>query len=120
MGSDRFSSLLMGKFWREMKHAFAVTPCAKPQDDELPPHLERLARSVVERGMATPVLIFLETARPLSFLTGQSMLAAWPLVKLFTKTDDFERVAVSLEDRRTIRRFTARVEELATRFEDSK
>ena len=75
--------------------------------------LERVARGVVDRKMETPAIIFLETIRPLNFMTSQTMLAAWPLVKLAGGRDAYREVAESLEDRETLHRLVLRIEELS-------
>ncbi|MCP4599433.1 MAG: hypothetical protein GY847_02670 [Proteobacteria bacterium] len=103
----------MGRFLDELKHAFAVNPDPDEKDLDLPEPLERLAKSVVERGMETPAIILLESVRPLSFLTGQAMVAAWPLVKMAANWDDYSQVADALEDRRTVQILASRIEALA-------
>lgn len=46
--------------------------------------IDTLARKIVGRGMETPAIMFLEMNKPVSFLAGQSLLAASPfLVPLF-------------------------------------
>jgi hypothetical protein len=103
----------MKRFLDELKHAFAVDKIPKGQDTRLPEPLDRLAKAVVERGMEAPAIILLETVRPLNFLTGQAMLAAWPLVRMAADGEDYREVAESLEDRRMLGNLVARIEQLA-------
>jgi len=110
----------MNRFWQELKVAFAVTPDKAAIDEDVDDCLDRLAKAVVERGLTAPAMIFLESIRPLNFLASQSMIAAWPLVKLFAKTDDFQRLARALEHRETLARLAQRIEEIARQEEERK
>ncbi len=103
----------MGWFLKELRHAFAVGPNPASEKRALPSSLERLAQSIVDRGMETPAIILLESVRPLNFVTGQTMLAAWPLIKMAHDWTDYREVATALEDRRMLGDLTARIEELA-------
>jgi hypothetical protein len=103
----------MNRLVDELKHAFAVGPDPERDPRALPPALERLARTVVERGMETPAIIFLDSLTPLSFLASQTMHAFWPLLELVGRADDLPAVAEALEDRRTLRCFAERIEDLA-------
>jgi len=103
----------MGWLLKELRHAFAVGPNPAGEKRVLPSSLERLARAIVDRGMETPAIILLETVRPLNFVTGQTMLAAWPLIKMAHDWIDYREVAKALEDRRTLGDLAARIEELA-------
>ena len=109
----------MGKLLNQLNHAFSVGPIPSDDDAPLPEPLFRLAKSIVERGMETPAIILLESMRPLSFLTGQTMLAAWPLIKLAAGSDDFRIIAEALEDRQTVHRLVNRIEDLSRQKEAS-
>ena len=103
----------MAGFKEKLKPAFAVDPEPAGRGDDLPEPLERLAQSLVDRGMETPAIILLESIRPLSFLTGQAMIAVWPLIKMASDWDDYKEVADSLEDRHVLGNLVNRIEELS-------
>jgi len=104
----------MSELWKKVRHAFSIEPDGAGRDLELPPSLEKVATSVVERGMETPAVIFLESIVPLSFLGSQAMFAAWPLVKMAPSAAvSYEEIASALENRATVRLLAARIEELA-------
>ena len=103
----------MSALAQKLRHAFAVRPTRTLDGGRLPPALERLARAIVERGLETPAIIFLESIVPLSFLGSQVLHAAWPLVQMAAAGDDIQEVAEALEDRRTVRLLVDRIEELA-------
>ena len=49
--------------------------------------LDRVAVWICDRRMETPAVLFLETARPLSFVGSQAMHFFDPLVRHFDKLD---------------------------------
>jgi len=80
-------------------------------DDERDKLINDLAKKIVDRGMETPAVLFLEMHKPISFLAGQSMIAASPfLVPLFgqagvrgysqllNEPDNVERLIRRIED----------------------
>src|SRR5258708_16057593 len=55
-----------------LKHAFSVEPDGPIGPTEAQrPVVERLCRQVVARGMTTPAILFLETVRPLNYVSSQ-------------------------------------------------
>ena len=110
--SDRFRAWL--------KNAFAVSdPDASwnPEDDEL---LDRVARWVADRRMATPVSLFLETYRPFGYLGSQAMVMAEPFVDMALQTfpglfkklnaEEYNRLILMMERRETVRRLLDKIE----------
>ncbi|MBM4257178.1 MAG: hypothetical protein FJ147_14920 [Deltaproteobacteria bacterium] len=97
-------------FWiklrQECAHAFAVTPPASdfsPEDIAL---LEKIARLIVNRGMAAPALLFLESLGPLSFLGSQVVYGLKPFLDVVIDPADAERLAILLERRDGIDQLT--------------
>jgi hypothetical protein len=103
----------MGSLKEVLAHAFAIGPGPAGGSPELPAVLERAAGGIVARGLETPAVVALESLAPLGFLGGQAMLAAGPLVSALFPGDDWHEAAVALEDRRILRRFAERIEQLA-------
>jgi hypothetical protein len=104
---------------QKLRHAFAIRPADAPEP-RLPEVLERLAVAIVDRGMETPAIIFLESIVPLSFLGSQALHAIWPLVQMAGAGGDLQEVAEALEDRRTVRQLAQRIEELASADRESR
>lgn len=98
----------------KLRWAFAVEKAPLEQCAKLPPVLEDLARAVVDRGMDIPAIIFLDSMRPLSFLTGEVLWSAWPLVRLSGKWSGYREVAEALGDRNCLPMLIKRIEELQT------
>ena len=80
------------------------------QRDEL---LDGIARRVVEWHMETPVVLFLEMHRPLSFIAGQSLLVAIPFLGALFDARQLSRLAALLQSSDNIDRLIERIEALA-------
>ena len=83
------------------RHAFATAPAEPltPGDVAL---LERAADVIVQRGMATPAVLFLESVGPMNFLGSQALHFLMPILHVVFPQRDVERVAVLLERRDTL------------------
>jgi hypothetical protein len=76
--------------------------------------IERMARTVVDRRLETPVLFLLEMNRPLSFLASQALLFAEPLAGAFFGFGGIRAWQGILEDRKSVDRLIRRIEERAS------
>src|SRR2546427_1219460 len=65
-----------------VRHAFAVEPEGQPLSPEDVALLERVAATVVERGMAMPAILFLESVGPMSFLGSQALHFFTPILEV--------------------------------------
>ena len=93
-----------------IRHAFAVEPEGQPLSPEDLALLERVAATVVERGMATPAMLFLESVGPMNFLGSQALHFFTPILEVVFPQRDVERVALLLERRDTLSRLVAMIE----------
>ena len=100
-------------FKQHWKHAFGLESDNAGKAHPLPAPLERFAREVVDRGMETPAILFLETIRPLNFLASQTLRAAQPLIQWGIPSDAYHSVAAALERRETIPTLIACIETLS-------
>lgn len=76
--------------------------------DEL---VDRWARRIVERGLATPAIFLLEAHKPLAGLAAQGVLAFRPLLSALSSID-FTEVAALLRSVENVERLVQRIEEL--------
>lgn len=81
-----------------------------PEDRAL---LETLAARVVELRMETPAILTLETAKPLSFLSGQAMIFFEPIVQMLFRLPEYRRYAHLIERREAIEFLTQAIESRA-------
>ena len=105
--------------WREkIRHAVAVdaTGPAEPTDTQRVV-VEKLLATIVERGMAQPAGIFLESWRPLGVLTGQGMQALSPFAGILLDQNAWKEVANYLDKRGAILWMLQRMDELETQRE---
>ena len=97
-----------------LKHAFAYE---KPEEfepsDEDRALIDVVCRAVVERGMATPATLFLESTRPLNYLGSQMMAFFEPVMRAVLRHPEaWERFARILEHRGAIEYLCQRIEAL--------
>ena len=73
--------------------------------------IESIVKKVVQYGMITPAIFFLEMNKPLSYIGSQAMHFFSPIVSvLFTS---FEEYAYFFEDRKNMERLIVRLEEVS-------
>lgn len=96
-----------------VQHAFAVEPAGEPLTAEDVALLERVAAAVVEREMAVPAVMFLESVGPMNFLGSQALHFFMPILEVVFPQRDVERVALLLERRDTLSRLAALIERRA-------
>jgi len=71
----------------------------------------RLAKEVVSRQLTVPVIIFLESVKPLSFLGNQLLIFANPVVSLLVSSPDYYGFVRMLEDRENVEKLILAIEE---------
>lgn len=96
-----------------VQHAFAVGPAGEPLSAADVVLLERVAVAVVEREMAVPAVLFLESVGPMNFLGSQVLHFFMPILEVVFPQRDIERVALLLERRDTLSRLAALIERRA-------
>ena len=96
-------------FWA---NAFAVekTEDFKPNENELE-LLDRLAKKIAGRGLSTPSILFLESARPLNFIGAQTMAFFEPLVRtVFASWEGYSVFYKLMEKRGSVECLIDRIE----------
>ncbi len=96
-----------------LKHAFAVAPVEQTllREDEL--LLEKMATVVVQRGMARPTVLFLESVGPMNFLGSQALHFLKPILSFACSTRELEQAARLLERRDALPRLVTLIEDKA-------
>lgn len=94
------------------KDAFALPPEGeKPKltgrQSEL---LDKLAQKVVGYRMTIPAIMFLETAKPLSYIGSQTMVFFEPMVKAVFNVAEYDEIRIMMEDRRNVEELLVRIE----------
>ncbi len=74
--------------------------------------VDRVARFVVRFHLTVPAVLALESLRPLTYAGSQFMHVLSPSVTAFLTTDDWDALALLLEDRRGLDYVLERIEAL--------
>ena len=82
------------------------------REAEIDALLERVARELAERRLATPAMFVLEATLPLSFVASQALIVIEPIVQSILDLKDYERFQQLMEDREKVRTLIDRLEEL--------
>jgi hypothetical protein len=108
LSKDNFRSGL-SRIRAQWRHAFAVGGAGELSADDVRV-LDALAEEVVRRGLASPVLLSLESLGPMNFLGSQALHALQPFLEMVLPAADIERVARLLERRDVPARLADRIE----------
>ncbi len=73
--------------------------------------LDKLARKAVERGMAVPAILFLESIKPLNFIASQVMVFFEPIVQTVFNIKDYDTLRTALERRESVEILLLKIEE---------
>lgn len=97
------------------KHAFAVEPDGPAQPTpEQQPVIDAWCRRIVEREMALPAILFLESSRPLGPLAAQSLIFLQPWFELVLDRNELRLLTSFLEKRGSFDYLCSRLEEMST------
>jgi hypothetical protein len=94
----------------ELSHAFSTRSEAEVFTIEDLALLQRIADAVVQRRMAAPAIVFLESLGPMSFLGSQALHFFAPIIELAFSAQEVSQVAALLERRDTTVRLIALIE----------
>lgn len=72
--------------------------------------LEKLAHKVVDRGMTVPAILFLESVKPLNYISSQAMVFFEPIVQSVFNFKDYDTMRVALEKRETLEILLVKIE----------
>jgi hypothetical protein len=87
------------------------------QDDKrpLPEHreiMDRFAARIVDWRMTAPAILFLESAKPLSFLGNQALVFFQPIVQSVFNFKTYDEFIEILEDRENLEYLLLKIEEV--------
>jgi hypothetical protein len=83
-------------------------------DEERDRVIENVARGAVDRGMATPAILFLEMHKPVSFFASQGLVMFSPFTAPFIGMDNVQVASKLIEKRENVELLIRRIEELST------
>jgi hypothetical protein len=94
----------------KFQHAFALRPEGEPLTAGEQALLEKVAAAVVNRQMAGPAVLFLESAGPMNFLGSQALHFLAPILDLACDAREIEQAARLLERRDAVPRLIELIE----------
>jgi len=97
-----------------LKHAFAIEEerPIEPTDEERP-LIDALCRQIVARGLVTPAQVFLESVKPLNYVSSQALVFFSPILSAIADPDACRHLAEFLERRGSIDYLCRRIETMA-------
>ena len=72
--------------------------------------IDKLSKKVVERGMAVPAIMFLESVKPLNYIGAQALVFFEPIIQTVFNFRDYDLFRQALEKRETIEIMLLRIE----------
>lgn len=78
--------------------------------------LEKVAKKVVERHMAVPAIVFLESIKPLNFIGAQAMIFFEPIVQSVFVIKDYNVFRRAMERRENVEVLLQKIERLDAVF----
>ena len=101
-----------------LKHAFAIEPDGPVEPTEVQRAIiDHLCRQIVARGLTTPALVFLESVRPLNYISSQTLHFFAPVLSVVADAQACRELADFLERRGSVDYLCRRIEELSASAE---
>lgn len=109
---NAFDRRVWGHLLCGLGHAFALSGQPDQLDEDDLALLDRFARLLADRGLATPAIFLVESLAPLGFVGSQLVHALAPIMGMIAPPDDIERLARLLERREAPAIFADRLRSL--------
>lgn len=78
--------------------------------------MDRFARRIVDWRMTAPAILFLESAKPLSFLGNQALLFFQPIVQSIFNFKTYDEFIEVLEERENLEYLLLKIEEFEAEY----
>jgi hypothetical protein len=78
--------------------------------------MDRFAKRIVDWRMTAPAILFLESAKPLSFLGNQALIFFQPIVQSIFNFKTYDEVTEILEDRENLEYLLCKIEALEAEY----
>ena len=78
----------------------AATESERFSPEELHAFMKRMATGIAARGMSVPAVLFLELAKPISFVSGAALQMFGPLLETLFDPEKCEKLRVILANRK--------------------
>jgi len=78
--------------------------------------MDRFAKRIVDWRMTAPAILFLESAKPLSFLGNQALIFFQPIVQSIFNFKTYDEVTEILEERENLEYLLCKIEALEAEY----
>ncbi len=78
--------------------------------------LKKIAENIVNRGLTAPAVMFLETIKPMNFISSQIMIFLEPIVLTFFNIKEYREASLIFEERESVEKLISFIED----FENAK
>lgn len=92
------------------------SPQSPPDEKNLDEFIEKLAKTIVDRSMAAPAIMVLESAKPFTLLGSQTIVFFQPFLSMFEMFNGYNMFIDLLEDRHKVEKLIVAIEN----YEDEK
>jgi len=82
--------------------------------------IDRIAAAIVQRGMETPAVLFLEMNKPITYIASQGMIVMSPFFAPFIGANNMRIATRLMEKRENIELLMRRIEDLSNGVKPSK
>lgn len=86
------------------------------EQKEIDDFIHKIAVEVVDRHMAAPAIVMLESSKPLTFIGNQALIFLNPIIGLVTNIQNYDKYVELLSERANIEKLILEIEE----YEDQK
>lgn len=72
--------------------------------------IDKLARGIVNRQMAVPAIMFLESIKPMNFIASQLMVFFEPVILALFTVSNYREISLVFEERGSVEKIIQRIE----------
>lgn len=87
-------------------------PIVEVSQEDAQELMDKVAKFIAERKMASPAMMMIESLRPLNFVASQFLYMIAPFAELLFKGNDFQKFACALENTENVKYLVDKIDEL--------
>ena len=99
-----------GKLSDEIKHAFTIETSEDKIFEDEAEFLEKLADKIARRRLSAPAILFLETFRPVNYISNQTMVFFRPFLTFIFPQRQYDIMSKLLEKRESMSKLVTLLE----------
>jgi len=101
------------KWWKPINTSSqTLEPDIRLRSSEDEAFISRLAKKILDSGLVTPAIFFLEMSKPLALLGSHALVFFGPIINAFIRTDGYYRAAELFEEPQNVEFLIREIERL--------